>query len=76
MAIDDRTKMRAYYDDLGEIEWDRRTASRRHDPRNSASAAVLRKSGMKYEGRSRENLKLRDGWRDSDWFCVLEDEWS
>lgn len=46
------------------------------DPRNKASAAVLQKNGMQYEGRSRENLKLRDGWRDSDRFSILEDEWS
>jgi [ribosomal protein S5]-alanine N-acetyltransferase len=35
------------------------------DPRNPASARILEKIGMSYEGRLRENIQLRDGWRDS-----------
>ena len=46
------------------------------DPRNAASAAVLRKVGMTYEGRSREVLKIRDGWRDSEIFSILKAEWT
>lgn len=42
------------------------------DPRNVASARILQKIGMTYEGRMRDTLLLRDGWRDSDVYSVLE----
>lgn len=45
------------------------------DPRNIASAAVLQRLGMHYEGRMRETTLIRDGWRDSDLYSVLVDEW-
>jgi [ribosomal protein S5]-alanine N-acetyltransferase len=45
------------------------------DPRNLASAAVLRKAGMTYEGRLRHTMEIRDGWRDSSVFSILADEW-
>jgi RimJ/RimL family protein N-acetyltransferase len=45
------------------------------DPRNLASAAVLRKVGMTVEGRLRHTMKIRDGWRDSSVFSMLADEW-
>ena len=45
------------------------------DARNAASIAVLRKVGMLHEGRLRENVRLRDGWRDSEVFGVLAHEW-
>lgn len=45
------------------------------DPRNRGSAGVLRKLGMTYEGRLRHTLLIRDGWRDSEMFSILEDEW-
>jgi RimJ/RimL family protein N-acetyltransferase len=45
------------------------------DPRNLGSAAVLRKIGMTYEGRQRQTMLIRDGWRDSEMFSMLEDEW-
>lgn len=44
------------------------------DPRNLASAAVLQKVGMAREGRLRETMEIRDGWRDSEVFSILEDE--
>lgn len=44
------------------------------DPRNVASAAVLRKVGMRYEGRMRGTAYLRDGWRDSDLYAILADD--
>ena len=44
------------------------------DPRNTASAGVLRKVGMAREGRLRHTLLIRDGWRDSDVYSVLEGE--
>jgi [ribosomal protein S5]-alanine N-acetyltransferase len=45
------------------------------DPRNLASAAVLRKVGLTYEGHLRHTQLIRDGWRDSLTFSILEDEW-
>lgn len=45
------------------------------DPRNITSSKVLEKIGMKYEGRMRECLLIRDGWRDSFLYSILEDEW-
>lgn len=44
------------------------------DPRNLASAAVLRKIGMQYEGRMRGTHRIRDGWRDSDLYARLADD--
>ncbi|MCW6003696.1 GNAT family N-acetyltransferase [Micromonospora sp. CPCC 205371] len=44
------------------------------DPRNLASAAVLRKIGMRYEGRMRGTAYIRDGWRDSDLYAILADD--
>ena len=41
------------------------------DPRNVASAAVLKKIGMRYEGRMRGTALIRDGWRDSDLYARL-----
>lgn len=45
------------------------------DPRNLASARILGKLGMTWEGRHRHTALIRDGWRDSDVFSILEDEW-
>ena len=45
------------------------------DPRNAGSAAVLKKLGMTYEGRMRHTMRIRDGWRDSEHYSILEDEW-
>lgn len=45
------------------------------DPRNLGSARVLSKLGMTREGRHRHTALIRDGWRDSEMFSVLEDEW-
>ncbi|MEQ7125723.1 GNAT family protein [Actinopolymorpha sp. B11F2] len=45
------------------------------DPRNLGSAAVLRKLGMTYEGHLRHTQLIRDGWRDSLAFSILDDEW-
>ncbi|MGI5347975.1 GNAT family N-acetyltransferase [Streptomyces sp. CA-250714] len=45
------------------------------DPRNLGSARVLGKLGMTWEGRHRHTALIRDGWRDSEVFSVLEDEW-
>ena len=46
------------------------------DPRNIGSASVLRKIGMTYEGRLRQVKLIRDGWRDSEVYSLLHEEWS
>ena len=45
------------------------------DPRNVASDRVLQKLGMRFEGRMREVMLIRDGWRDSMLYAILEGEW-
>ncbi len=45
------------------------------DPRNLASERVLQKLCMRYEGRMRETMFIRDGWRDSLLYSLLEHEW-
>lgn len=45
------------------------------DPRNVASARVLEKVGMQYEGRMGETRLIQDGWRDSALYSILEHEW-
>lgn len=45
------------------------------DPRNVGSSKVLEKIGMTNEGRIRENLLIKDGWRDSLLYSILEQEW-
>jgi len=45
------------------------------DPRNTASAHVLEKSGMKREGCLREHKWSKGKWRDSYLYAILEQEW-
>ena len=45
------------------------------DPRNVGSGRVLQKAGMTREGRLRHTALIRDGWRDSDVYGILEHEW-
>lgn len=40
-------------------------------PDNAASARVLEKAGMSYEGRMRGHLRTREGWRDSLLYAVV-----
>jgi RimJ/RimL family protein N-acetyltransferase len=44
------------------------------DPRNVGSARVLTKVGMRHEGRMRATMLIRDGWRDSDLYAILESD--
>ncbi|GAA4610178.1 RimJ/RimL family protein N-acetyltransferase [Actinoplanes octamycinicus] len=46
------------------------------DPRNEASARVLSRLGMRFEGRMRETILIRDGWRDSDLYALLSHEFA
>lgn len=43
-------------------------------PDNTASANVLRKIGMKHEGRLRDHKFVRGTWRDTDVYAFLESE--
>lgn len=45
------------------------------DPRNIGSQKVLGKIGMVKEGRIRDDLRMKDGWRDSLLYSLLEHEW-
>ncbi|WP_405097112.1 GNAT family N-acetyltransferase [Oceanobacillus sp. FSL H7-0719] len=45
------------------------------DPRNIGSLKVLEKIGMIREGIIRENLLIKDGWRDSLLYSALKQEW-
>ncbi|MBE1162910.1 GNAT family N-acetyltransferase [Dyella acidiphila] len=45
------------------------------DPRNLASAALLRSLGMRQEAHFRESLKMRGEWVDDVIFALLAREW-
>ncbi|MGW2162047.1 hypothetical protein [Nonomuraea sp. NPDC001699] len=36
---------------------------------------MLSKLGMTWEGRHRHTALIRAGWRDSELFSIIEDEW-
>lgn len=44
------------------------------DPRNSGSTKVLERVGMTREGKIRENLLIKNEWRDSFLYSILEQE--
>ncbi|GAA1584210.1 GNAT family protein [Kribbella sancticallisti] len=46
------------------------------DPRNGASAAVLKKIGMTQEGILRRTVLIREGWRDSAMHSLIRPEWT
>jgi [ribosomal protein S5]-alanine N-acetyltransferase len=46
------------------------------DEGNSASAHVLEKCGLQYEGTLREHVWLRDHWRSTRYYGMLEGEYS
>ncbi|MDN7245344.1 GNAT family N-acetyltransferase [Planococcus shenhongbingii] len=45
------------------------------DPNNAGSRKVLEKAGMVWEGTLRENIRIKNGWRDSMVYSMLEQEW-
>ena len=47
----------------------------RLDSRNHASAAVLRRLGMRHEAHLVQNEWFKGEWTDEDAFALLEDEW-
>ncbi len=46
----------------------------RHDPRNRASGAVMRKCGMQYEGTLRQSDRNNQGVCDACWYSILKGE--
>lgn len=46
------------------------------DEHNPASARVMEKSGMQFEGITREHVFLRGKWRNSKVYSLLEHEWA
>lgn len=44
-------------------------------PENVASATVMQKIGMKYEGRQRDVMWLKGAWWDFEAYSILEHEW-
>ncbi|MBB6453079.1 RimJ/RimL family protein N-acetyltransferase [Salirhabdus euzebyi] len=46
------------------------------DPRNYASESILKKVGMIYEGRLREDMQIKGGRRDSLLYGMLQREWN
>ena len=46
------------------------------DPRNAASAAVLQRIGMTYEGTLRRTVLIREGWRDSKMHSLIRPDWT
>jgi RimJ/RimL family protein N-acetyltransferase len=45
------------------------------DTANTASAHVMEKIGMQYEGHLRENMQCKGAWRDSLLYAILDREW-
>lgn len=45
------------------------------DTENLASARVMEKIGMTREGRMREDMQIRNQWRDSFLYSILKHEW-
>ena len=45
------------------------------DPANTASAHVMEKIGMQYEGHLREHMRVKGAWRDSLLYAILDREW-
>lgn len=62
-----RVLLRFAFDDLGL----HRVAATCH-PDNAASARVLEKAGLTFEGRMRGHMRVRDGWRDSLLYAVVK----
>jgi len=46
------------------------------DVRNGGSIAILEKLGMRREGTLSKNQQVRDGWRDTYIYALLDEEWA
>ena len=47
-----------------------------HDPDNSASGAVIRKCGFRYEGTLRRRIRSNRGITDVAWYSILKEEYN
>ena len=47
-----------------------------HDPDNSASGAVIRKCGFRYEGTLRQRIRSNRGITDVAWYSMLKEEYN
>jgi RimJ/RimL family protein N-acetyltransferase len=45
------------------------------DPANTASARLLRRAGMRHEGRFVDSLWFKGAWASEDWYAILRSEW-
>jgi RimJ/RimL family protein N-acetyltransferase len=45
------------------------------DPDNTASARLLKRVGMRHEGRFIESLWFKGRWASEDWYGMLQKEW-
>jgi len=61
---------------IGFDRWGLHRMVGRCDARNVASAAVLRKLGMREEARFRENEWVKGEWTDEQVFAMLAEEWT
>ena len=46
------------------------------DARNRGSYGIMEKLGMRREALMRQDVKRRDGWKDSFLYAVLAEEWA
>jgi RimJ/RimL family protein N-acetyltransferase len=60
---------------IGFDRWDLHRMIGRCDARNAASAAVLRKLGMREEALFRENEWVKGEWTDEQVFAILAEDW-
>jgi RimJ/RimL family protein N-acetyltransferase len=60
---------------VGFDRWDLHRMIGRCDARNAASAAVLRRVGMRQEAEFRENEWVKGEWTDELVFAILAEEW-
>jgi RimJ/RimL family protein N-acetyltransferase len=60
---------------VGFDRWDLHRMIGRCDARNAASAAVLRRVGMRQEAEFRENEWVKGEWTDEHVFAILAEEW-
>jgi RimJ/RimL family protein N-acetyltransferase len=60
---------------IGFDRWGLHRMIGRCDARNAASAAVLRKLGMREEARFRENEWVKGEWTDEQVFAILAEDW-
>jgi hypothetical protein len=63
--------LRHAFDDLGyrRVEW-------KCDSLNEPSRVAARRLGFTYEGRFRRHLVVKGRNRDTDWFAIVDREWS